>query len=116
LLGDSPVSAEDILSRPQPPPDERLAYGADPNQFLEVRIPRAKGPHAVLLNIHGGYWRAKYDLGHAGQLCEACAWRDSPPSTSSTGVLATPAADAGNVRRHPRGLSIYSPAAVAFQS
>ena len=65
------MSAEDILSRPQPPPDERLAYGADPNQFLEVRIPRAKGPHAVLLNIHGGYWRAKYDLAHAGQLCEA---------------------------------------------
>jgi acetyl esterase/lipase len=65
------VSAEDILSRPQPPPDDRLPYGADSNQFLDVRIPHAKGPHAVLLNIHGGYWRAKYDLAHAGQLCEA---------------------------------------------
>lgn len=65
------MSAEDILSRPQPPPDERVAYGADPNQFLDVRIPREKGPHAILLNIHGGYWRAKYDLAHAGQLCEA---------------------------------------------
>src|SRR6266446_5437663 len=65
------MSAEDILSRPQPPPDERVAYGADPNQFLEVRLPRAKGPHSVLLNIHGGFWRAKYDLAHAGHLCEA---------------------------------------------
>jgi acetyl esterase/lipase len=64
------VSAEDILSHPQPPPDQRVAYGADPNQFLEVRLPRAKGPHAVLLNIHGGFWRAKYDLAHTGQLCE----------------------------------------------
>jgi len=65
------VSAEDILSRPQPPPDERVAYDADPNQFLEVRLPHAKGPHSVLLNIHGGFWRAKYDLAHAGHLCES---------------------------------------------
>jgi acetyl esterase/lipase len=72
------MSAEDILTHPQPPPDERVAYGADPNQFLEVRLPllevrlpRAKGPHSVLLNIHGGFWRAKYDLAHAGHLCEA---------------------------------------------
>jgi acetyl esterase/lipase len=36
-----------------------------------VRLPRTKGPHSALLNIHGGYWRAKYDLAHAGHLCEA---------------------------------------------
>jgi acetyl esterase/lipase len=65
------VSAEDILTKPQPPPDERVPYGADPNQFFEVRLPRTKDPHPVLLNIHGGYWRAKYDLTHAGHLCEA---------------------------------------------
>ena len=65
------MSAEDILSQPQPPPDQRAAYGADPNQFLEVRLPRSKGPHAVVLNIHGGFWRAKYDLAHAGHLCQA---------------------------------------------
>lgn len=65
------MSAEDILSRPQPPPDARVAYGADLNQFLEVRLPRTKPPHSVLLHIHGGYWRAKYNLEHAGHLCEA---------------------------------------------
>jgi acetyl esterase/lipase len=65
------LSAEDILTHPQPPSDARLAYGADPNQFLEIRLPRAKGPHSVLLNIHGGFWRAKYDLAHTGHLCEA---------------------------------------------
>jgi len=61
----------DILSQPQPAPDRREAYGSDPNQFLEVRVPHVKGPHPVLLNLHGGYWRAKYDLAHAGRLCEA---------------------------------------------
>ncbi len=65
------MSAEDILSQPQPPPDERIAYGSDPNQFLEARLPRRKEPHSVLLNIHGGFWRAKYDLAHTGHLCEA---------------------------------------------
>jgi acetyl esterase/lipase len=65
------LSAEDILSQPQPPPDERVSYGSDANQFLEVRLPRTKPPHPVLLNIHGGYWRAKYNLDHAGHLCEA---------------------------------------------
>jgi acetyl esterase/lipase len=65
------VSAEDILSQPQPSPDERVAYGADSNQFLEARLPHTKAPHPVLLNIHGGYWRAKYGLAHAGHLCEA---------------------------------------------
>jgi acetyl esterase/lipase len=65
------MSAEDILTKPQPPPDERIAYGADPNQFFEVRLPRTKPPHPVLLNIHGGFWRARYDLAHTGHICEA---------------------------------------------
>ncbi len=65
------MSAEDILGKPQPAPDERVTYGADAQQFLEVRLPRASGIHAGLINIHGGYWRAKYDLAHAGHLCAA---------------------------------------------
>ena len=71
LQGAHSVSAEDILSKPQPAPDARVAYGADANQFLEVRLPRSKPPHPVLMNIHGGYWRAQYDLTHAGHLCDA---------------------------------------------
>jgi len=65
------MSAEDILSLPPPPCDQRVAYGADPNQFLEVRLPPGKGPFPTLLNIHGGFWRSKYGLAHAGHLCDA---------------------------------------------
>jgi len=36
-----------------------------------VRLPRTKAPHPVVVNIHGGYWRAAYDLAHAGYLCDA---------------------------------------------
>jgi acetyl esterase/lipase len=65
------VSSEDILGKPQPAPDERIRYGADAQQFIEVRLPRSSGIHAGIINIHGGYWRARYDLAHAGHLCEA---------------------------------------------
>ena len=65
------MSAEDILTQPAPSADEREAYGGDPNQFIEIRLPAERGPHPVLLNLHGGFWRAKYDLAHAGHLCHA---------------------------------------------
>lgn len=63
--------SEEILTLPPPPPDKRLAYGADPNQFGELRLPKRSGGVPIVMNIHGGYWRARYDLAHAGHLCAA---------------------------------------------
>jgi acetyl esterase/lipase len=95
------MSSEDILSQTPPPADARMAYGNDPNQFFDLRIPRsplhsnhgasstdvipsksepARGGRGrvegsaflpVAIVIHGGFWRAKYDLNHAGHLCAA---------------------------------------------
>jgi acetyl esterase/lipase len=68
--------SDDILDLKPPPADARLAYGSDPNQFFDLRLPapaKNKGPHALIINIHGGYWRAKYNLEHAGHLCAALA-------------------------------------------
>lgn len=62
---------ESILTKKPPDPDRRITYGGDPNQFIDVRVPAGKGPHPVVFFIHGGYWRAKYDLSHAGHLCAA---------------------------------------------
>lgn len=63
--------SDDILSLPTPPADVRLLYGSDPHQVGDLRLPKSKGQHPVLINIHGGYWRNKYDLAHAGHLCAA---------------------------------------------
>src|SRR5579864_7906733 len=67
--------AEDILSLAPPPADARIAYGDDPNQFFDLRLPHAKRKssalYPVLINIHGGFWRAKYSLDHAGHLFAA---------------------------------------------
>jgi acetyl esterase/lipase len=65
--------SDEILTLPPPPADARLAYGTDPNQFGELRLPKdtSKAPFPVLVNIHGGFWRAKYDLAHTGHACAA---------------------------------------------
>ena len=67
--------SDDILTLPPPPADARLAYGSDPNQFLDLRLPssggKSKSPYPLVINIHGGFWRAKYNLDHAGHVCAA---------------------------------------------
>ena len=65
------MPSEDILNQSPPAPDLRLGYGEDANQFLDVRLPKGNGPYPVVFFIHGGYWRVKYDLKHAGHLCHA---------------------------------------------
>jgi len=67
------MSSDDILTLAPPPADARVAYGSDPNQFGEIRLPKEQGPgpFPVVMNLHGGYWRAQYDLSHAGHLCAA---------------------------------------------
>lgn len=37
----------------------RIAYGPEPLQFGELRVPSAKGPHPVAIVIHGGCWLGK---------------------------------------------------------
>ena len=65
------MSSEEILTKPFPSPDSVFHYGSDPNQFVHVRVPEGAGPHPILFFIHGGFWRARYDLGYAGHLCSA---------------------------------------------
>jgi acetyl esterase/lipase len=63
--------SEDILERELPDMGQRIAYGAEPQQFGELRMPSGEGPYHVVIGIHGGYWRARYDLNHFGHVCSA---------------------------------------------
>ncbi len=51
----------------------RLFYGVDPNHFGDLYLPAGPEPHPLLIFLHGGYWRARYDLEHARPLCQALA-------------------------------------------
>lgn len=66
------MSRESIQVLFEPPPadaDVRAVYGPEPLQFGDLRLPAGPGPHPVVVNVHGGYWQAIYNLTHAGHLC-----------------------------------------------
>jgi acetyl esterase/lipase len=60
-----------ILDLPPVPHDLRELYGADAQQFGDLRVPSGSGPFPVVVVIHGGFWRAEFDLEHIGHLCTA---------------------------------------------
>ena len=65
------ISFSDIEKLPQPQADYRIAYGNDPLQFGDLRLPKTKGQHPIVIVIHGGCWFAQYDLAHLNSFCEA---------------------------------------------
>lgn len=66
-------NSEHILTDPPPRFDVRLRYGPDEKQFGDLRLPSGSGPYPAAMFVHGGFWRARYDLAHAGFLCAALA-------------------------------------------
>ena len=67
------MTAADLARFPSPPADHTIAYGEDPLQFGELRLPEGPGPHPIMTLIHGGVWLAEYDLGHISHLAAAFA-------------------------------------------
>lgn len=61
----------EILDLPAPPADRRIAYGPAEQHFGELRLPAGPGPHPVAIAIHGGFWRAGFNLLYMGHACEA---------------------------------------------
>lgn len=49
-----------------------IRYGSDPSQFGELYLPDGK-PRGVVVVIHGGFWRAAYDLSLGAPLATSLA-------------------------------------------
>jgi acetyl esterase/lipase len=65
-------NSEDVLTdRPPPAADERLAYGSEPKQFGDLRLPALDRLLPLAVIVHGGAWKAIYNLIHIGHLCVA---------------------------------------------
>ncbi|WP_307828082.1 prolyl oligopeptidase family serine peptidase [Nocardioides sp. SYSU D00038] len=55
--GDDPA----VRRRQDQSGEGRIAYGDDPSQFGELRLPDGP-PRGVVVVVHGGFWKAEYDL------------------------------------------------------
>lgn len=49
----------DLANASVPAGARRIAYGSEPLQFGELRVPSTNGPHPVAIVIHGGCWVGK---------------------------------------------------------
>lgn len=68
------MTDDSILDLPPVSADLRVPYGTGPQQFGDLFLPKGHSDSTpVVMNIHGGYWRAKYDLTHASRFCRALA-------------------------------------------
>ncbi len=50
------VTIGDLNKLPARAADQKIIYGPAPQQFGELRLPQGKGPHPVVVIIHGGCW------------------------------------------------------------
>ena len=72
-LSQSPVTFEQVMARPTRAPDRVIPYGSAPEQFAHLRLPSGRGPHPVVVFVHGGCWQSQYNIAHAAPLEQALA-------------------------------------------
>lgn len=72
-----PISWSEVQALPLPAVGERLAYGDDPEQFGELRLPAGTNPKStplpVIVLLHGGCWQNEFDYRYMTRLGAALA-------------------------------------------
>lgn len=64
-----PMTPPAFQAVPHRAPDQRIAYGQHESQFGELRLPPGRGPHPVVVLVHGGCFKAQYaNLGELGPI------------------------------------------------
>jgi len=62
-----------VMTRTAPPPARTEAYGPDPAQVYDVRLPSGAARGATVVVVHGGFWQAEFDRAHAASEAQAFA-------------------------------------------
>lgn len=60
-----------MLSRPAPLPDAVLRYGEHEDAVLDVHLPTSTAPAPLVVLVHGGFWRQRWDRRHVRPLAAA---------------------------------------------
>eukprot|EP01035_Chromulina_nebulosa_P003001 gene3001-4102_t len=56
----APATVSDYMKQPPVAADHRIAYGAEPAQVIDLFLPKRRGPHPVVVLIHGGCWTVHF--------------------------------------------------------
>jgi acetyl esterase/lipase len=67
------MTVDEFAALPPAPPGMVIPYGKETLQFGELTLPEGKGPHPVMVWIHGGCWLAKWDIAHSRMTARAFA-------------------------------------------
>lgn len=71
-----PMTWPEFKARVQPHDGRRIAYGPDADQFVELWAPAGKGPHPVVVLLHGGCWQRRVaDLAYMNAAAQDLAKR-----------------------------------------
>lgn len=66
------MTARDLMALPVKPPDHILKYGRETSQYGELRVPAGRGPHPVVVLVHGGCFRKDFaDASSIGAMADA---------------------------------------------
>lgn len=66
------MNPREILTRPAPPADAKIAYGKEVRHFWELRAnANTSKPQPLVITLHGGFWRNQFNLEYMGHLCQA---------------------------------------------
>jgi acetyl esterase/lipase len=64
-------NTETVLDRWAPPPTTTLRYADGPDHEVDIWLPaETEGPPALVVVVHGGFWRAGYDRRHTRPQCQ----------------------------------------------
>ncbi|MEY9962850.1 acetyl esterase/lipase [Streptacidiphilus sp. MAP12-16] len=70
-MGNDP--SPDVMTRTAPPPDHTSHYGPHADQVVDLRLPPDRPADTLVVLVHGGFWKARYDRAHTGPLADALA-------------------------------------------
>ena len=70
-LGAQYLSPFDVNKLPSKPADARIAYGKDPLQFGDLRLPKGNGPFPLVVIVHGGCWLSIANLDNTAPMADA---------------------------------------------
>ena len=69
----TPPDSRAVLERPAPAAARTVAYGSDPAQVYDVRLPGGRPREVTVVVVHGGFWQPEYDRAHAAAQSQAFA-------------------------------------------